>query len=98
MASRGQLLMKAIQTRIHVVYWNLKSVRVGVASARRMRVSNDRRTDILRQLEMITGILAVDTSRLIEAIGTYNLIVADRDAVVDSINSKVWMDIDTSFQ
>ena len=45
---------------------------------------------------MIPAIAAVDTSRLIEAVGLDCLIAADRDAVVDCINSKMRMDIVTS--
>jgi len=45
---------------------------------------------------MMPAIVAVDTSRLIEAVGVESLIVADRDAVVDCVNSKMRMDIVTS--
>ena len=50
----------------------------------------------MRQLEMIPAIVAVDTSRLIEAVGVESLIAEDRDAVVDCVDSKMRMDIATS--
>ena len=96
MAASCQLLFNAVQARIHVVRCNLRSGGVEIGSARHMRISADCRTDLLRQLEMIPAIVAVDTSLLIEAIGVESLIAADRDAVVDCVNSKMRMDIVTS--
>jgi hypothetical protein len=96
MAASCQLLFNAVQARIHVVRCNLRSGGVEVGSARHMRISTDCRQDILRQLEMIPAIAAVDTSRLIEAVGLDILIAADRDAVLDCVNSKMRMDIVTS--
>ena len=61
-----------------------------------MKISAACRTDMMRQLEMIPAIAAVDTSRLIEAVGLDSLLAEDRDAVVDCVNSKMRMDIVTS--